>query len=227
MSDIIFKKGSELSPALNIKRIDWSLYAILDEQWRKGREIQSLAKAAIRGGVTVLQYRNKRDESRSFYEKAKVLSAITNAWNVPLIINDRTDIALAVDADGVHMGQQDLPVAVVRQLIGPDRIIGLSISEPDQLSSADSADYLGVGSVYPTESKENVCPGGVELLQTIRGLTALPVVGIGGINAGNLEPVIRSACNGVSVISAIFGAEDVEGAARELRQAIDRIRASE
>jgi thiamine-phosphate pyrophosphorylase len=206
--------------------MDWSLYAILDEEWRKGRSIQSLAEAAIRGGVTLIQYRNKVDESGLFYEKAKVLSVITKKRNIPFVINDRTDIALAVNADGVHVGQQDLPVFLVRKLIGPDKIIGLSVSHPDQLSTIDTADYLGVGSVYPTNSKANVHLGGIALLKTIRKLTNLPIVGIGGINADNLEPVFQVGCEGVSLISAIFGSEDVEGAAREVRTAIDRVRES-
>ncbi|NQT25920.1 thiamine phosphate synthase [candidate division KSB1 bacterium] len=211
---------------MNIKSVDWSLYAILDEEWRNGRDIQSLAEDAIRGGITVLQYRNKVDESGLFFEKAKALSAITKTLDIPLIINDRTDISLAVDADGVHVGQQDLPVFKARELLGPGKIIGLSITNPDQMSTIDFTDYLGVGSVYPTDSKANVHLGGIGLLKTIRKLTTLPIIGIGGINADNLAPVFQAGCEGVSLISAIFGSDNVKGAARELRKAIDMARES-
>jgi len=212
---------------LNIKDVDWSLYAILDEEWRRGRDIRDLAEAAIRGGVTVLQYRNKSDDSGPFFEKADALSKTTKQRHIPLIINDRTDIALAVDADGVHVGQDDLPVPKVRQLIGPEKIIGLSVSHPDELARVDTADYLGVGSAYPTDSKADVHLGGIHLFRTIRKMTDLPIVGIGGINKDNLAPVIQCGCEGVSLISAIFGKTDVEHAASELRTAIDQARTME
>ncbi len=191
------------------QELDWSLVAIIDRAWLRDRPIGLLAEQIIRGGATIIQYRDKISESRAFYTEASVLSDVTTAHRIPLIINDRVDIAMAVGADGVHLGQDDLPMDAARAIVGEDTILGGSVHDTGELATMEDADYLGVGAVYRTISKEKAKVGGLELIKTIRSLTRKPMVGIGGITPDNCGDVIAAGADGVAVISAIMDADDV------------------
>lgn len=206
----------------NRASVDYTLYLVTDRGILKGRDIFEAVEAAIRGGITLLQLREKDASSREFYEIALQMKRLAASHRIPLIINDRLDIALAVDADGLHVGQDDLPVDVARRILGPGKILGCSVSTAEEAKEAEraGADYLGAGSVYPTGSKDLVKPPiGPEGLARIKEAVSIPVVGIGGINLSNIAEVKRAGADGISVISAILGSEDIEGAARALLKA--------
>lgn len=207
------------------KNLDLSVYVITD-RWAAGeRSILDVVRAAIRGGATVVQLREKQATAREMIELAQALHQVTRAAGVPLIINDRLDVALAVDAEGVHVGQDDMPAAITRRLIGPDRILGVSAGTVEEARQAerDGADYLGVGDVYGTPTKPDAgAPIGVAGLAKIARAVSIPVVGIGGITAENAAAVIQAGAAGVAVILAVVGAADPEAAARRLREAAKR-----
>ncbi|NLI12652.1 thiamine phosphate synthase [Pelotomaculum propionicicum] len=200
--------------------VDYSLYLVTDRGILKGRSLFAAVEEAIRGGVSLLQLREKNVCSRDFYHIALELKELANSCNVPLIINDRLDIALAVDADGLHVGQEDLPLEVARKLLGPDKILGYSVSNTAEAAYGEKngADYLGAGPVYPTGSKlDTVDPIGVEVIKTIKESVSIPVVAIGGISRSNAAEVKKSGVDGLSVISAILGSPQVEENARCLK----------
>ncbi len=211
-------------------RLDLSVYVILDRDFTAGRPLAEIARAAIRGGATVLQLRDKSGDIRRFYADAMELLAIARAAGVPLIINDRVDIALAVDADGVHVGEDDLPVAATRRLVGPDRFVGASAGSvaAARAAIAAGADHLGVGPVYEARATKSDAgpPVGLTLVRDIAALSPLPIVGIGGIGAENAGAVIAAGAADVAVISAIGLAPDVATAARTLAQSVGAIRES-
>ncbi len=203
--------------------IDYSLYVITDAKLSRGRSNRDVIAAAIRGGATIVQYRAKNTSSRQMIEEALELRELCHAQGVPLIINDRVDVALAVDADGVHVGQDDLPAALARRLIGPGKILGVSAEnvKEAQTAIAEGADYLGVGAVFATGTKADAGePIGLQGLMQVARVSTIPIVGIAGINATNAASVIRAGAAGVAVISAVVGADDVESAARELRRVV-------
>ena len=202
---------------------DWSLMAILDREWLRGRPLESVARGIIQGGASVLQYRDKISETAGLFRNAEILRRLTEAGRIPLIINDRLDIALAVGADGVHAGKNDLPLAVIRNL-APKMTVGISVSSIEEFSRSPDADYYGVGAVFQTSSKRVSNVPGLPLIEAIRRRARQPLIAIGGIDESNVEAVIRSGCDGVAVISAILGEEDVEKATRRLRLQIDRIK---
>lgn len=198
--------------------VDYSLYLVTDRGILGDRGLFKAVEAAIKGGVTVVQLREKDISSLDFYNIAVKLKELVHRYNVPLIINDRLDIALAVDADGLHIGQSDLPVEVARRLL-PGKILGYSAStvEEARYGQKNGADYLGVGAVYATGSKADAGnPIGVEMVKKIKQSVALPVVGIGGIGLSNIEEVKTAGIEGVSIISAILGSPDIEGTSRSL-----------
>ncbi|HBQ87215.1 MAG TPA: thiamine phosphate synthase [Syntrophomonas sp.] len=198
--------------------VDYSLYLVTDRGILGDRDLFKAVEAAIKGGVTVVQLREKDISSLDFYNIAVKLKELVHRYNVPLIINDRLDIALAVDADGLHIGQSDLPVEVARRLL-PGKILGYSAStvEEARYGQKNGADYLGVGAVYATGSKADAGnPIGVEMVKKIKQSVALPVVGIGGIGLSNIEEVKTAGIEGVSIISAILGSPDIEGTSRSL-----------
>jgi len=206
----------------NPARVDYTLYLVTDRGILGGRNLFEAVEAAIRGGVTLLQLREKDASGREFYELALQMKRVAASHHIPLIINDRLDIALAVDADGLHVGQDDLPVEVARRLLGPGKILGCSVSNEEEAVQAErnGADYLGAGIVYPTGSKEVATPPiGVDGLRRIKEAVSIPVVGIGGIGLHNVTAVKEAGVDGISVISAILGSRDIEGAARELLSA--------
>ncbi len=208
-------------------RVDWAVYLITDRRSAGARSLPDIVRAAIAGGVTAVQLREKEASTREMIEMGRVLLAITRAAGVPLIVNDRVDVALALNADGVHVGQADMPAALARRLIGSDRILGVSAATVAEAEQAvrDSADYLGVGDVYGTPSKPDAGPPiGLEGLAAVARAVRVPVVAIGGITPENAAATISAGAVGVAVISAIVGAPDPLAAARQLREVVDRQR---
>ena len=197
----------------------WDLYVITDETFGRGRSHEEQARLALAGGAGVIQLRDKTSDSRRLYEAAVAIRQMTREAGALLIINDRLDIALAADADGVHVGPDDLPVAEARRLL-PGKIVGASTGTVGEAIAAeqDGADYLGVGAVYEARgSKADAGPPvGPERVAAIRAVTGLPIVGIGGIKASNAAPVIAAGANGVAVITGVVAADDISAAAREL-----------
>lgn len=203
--------------------IDLSAYLVTDRGMARGRTLSELVTAAVRGGVTCVQLREKTCATREFMTQAAALLPMLRGAGVPLIVNDRVDVALAVGADGVHLGQTDMPLADARRICGPDRIVGVSAESVEDALAAerDGADYLGVSPIYATPTKTDTAPAlGLEGLRKIRASVSIPLVGIGGLNAGNAADVIQAGADGVAVVSAIMAAEDPEAAARELALAV-------
>jgi thiamine-phosphate pyrophosphorylase len=198
---------------------DWRLYVITDEQLGGGRSHEDQARAALAGGAGVIQLRDKHASSRRLYDAAVAIRAMTRAAGALLIINDRLDIALAADADGVHAGPDDLPVAEARRLL-PGKIVGASAGTVEEAIAAerDGADYLGVGAVYEARgSKADAgAPVGPERVAAVRAAVRLPIVGIGGIKAANAAAVIRAGADGVAVITGVVAAPDITAAARDM-----------
>ena len=203
---------------------DWGLYLVTDRGLARGRSIAWVVEAAVRGGVTAVQLREKSCSTRDFVRLGRELKSLLAAHQVPLIVNDRVDLALEIGADGVHIGQHDMDPRRARSLLGPDAIIGLSIETIEQARAAASldVDYLGVGPVFATATKTDAAPPlGLAALAQIRAITRHAIVAIGGIGQENARQTIDSGADGVAVVSAICAADDPERAARELRQAID------
>ncbi|MDR0450273.1 MAG: thiamine phosphate synthase [Treponema sp.] len=201
------------------------LYLCTDRILSLGRPIGETIAAAAAGGVTMVQLREKEASSRDFYEIALELRALTRSLGIPLVINDRLDIALAVGAEGLHIGQSDLPLKKARQLAGRNLFIGISAGTVGEALAAEreGADYLGAGAVYPTGSKADAGKAiGIKGLAAICAAVRIPVIGIGGLNAGNAGEALRAGAAGVAVISAILSQPDMEEAARRLREAVDR-----
>jgi thiamine-phosphate pyrophosphorylase len=207
---------------------DPSVYLVLDRLFVGQRDLLATLEAAIAGGVTVVQLRDKQAPRPLFLEQARRMLALLRPRGVPLIINDRVDVAREIGADGVHVGQDDMPAAEARRLLGPDAIVGLSVSRPEECAGADPAlvDYVGLGPVFPTDTKPDVPPalevGGVRALRPRR---SVPVVAIGGIAGSNAAGVIGAGADGVAVVSSVCAASDPEAAARLLVRAVDRGRA--
>ena len=202
-----------------MRNLDYlKLYLVTDSGLSLGRPIDKVVESAVAGGVTVVQLREKAASTREFYKLAMRLKDILRGTGVPLIINDRLDIALAVDAAGLHIGQEDLPVAVARKLLGPGKILGVTAATPGDAVKAqnDGADYLGSGAVYPTVTKPGKAILSMAVLSQIKQAVTIPVVAIGGITAENLAPVRQAGVDGVAVVSAVLDSVDPGAAAREL-----------
>ncbi|MFC1568856.1 thiamine phosphate synthase [bacterium] len=196
--------------------IDYSLYVIIDQDWIRDKDLVKLTEEIVCNGATILQYRNKSGCGSQFYENAGLIHKVSKSYQIPLIINDRADIAMAVDAEGVHVGQEDMPISAARQLIGSEKLLGLSISYINELSSIGDADYLGVGAVFPTDTKLDAEFGGIQLMKQVHEHCDLPLVGIGGIDFENTDQVIHAGAEGVAVISVILNAEDPGAAAKQM-----------
>jgi thiamine-phosphate diphosphorylase len=202
-----------------------ALYVITDRGLARGRDEVEIARAALRGGATALQLRGKDRDARPLCELGRALLLESRAAGALLFVNDRLDVAQAIGADGVHLGQEDLPCAEARRIAGPGLLIGVSAESPTlaQAAERDGADYLGTGAVYATSSKADAgAPIGVAGLAAVVAATRLPVVAIGGIGIANAAPCIAAGACGVAVISAVVGADDPEAAARELAAAMAR-----
>lgn len=201
------------------------LYAITDRHWLNGRSLYEVVKESLDGGVTFLQLREKQLDEDHFLEEAKKLQGLCSEYNVPFIINDNVEIALAINADGVHIGQSDMEMKEAREKLGPDKIIGVSAHTKEEalLAQAQGADYLGVGAVFPTSSKDDAESVSYETLKEICDVVSIPVVAIGGITKDNLHQLSGSGISGISVISAIYAQPDIKEAARELKQSVQEI----
>lgn len=208
------------------KKMDYSLYLVTDRRWLGNRTLWEVVEEAIIGGATLVQLREKEISSRDCLEIAQRVKQVTDRYGVPLIINDRIDIALASGADGVHVGPEDLSVRIARQLMGEGKIIGASASSVDEavLFQAQGADYLGVGAMFPTATKEGTEQVGLADLRAIKAAIRVPVVAIGGINAENAGPVMETGVDGVAVVSAIMARADIREAARHLSALVKRAR---
>lgn len=198
--------------------IDYSIYLVTDEACLHGRPLLKCVEEALAAGVTLVQYRAKAADGGVLYAEACRLKELCDKYNVPLIINDRLDIALAVGAAGVHLGQDDLPCAVARRLLGEDFIIGVSAHNPAEAVQAvsEGADYLGCGAVFGTATKHDVAKLGLENLRAIRKAVAVPMVGIGGITADNYAEVLATGANGAAIVSGILAQEDIGAAVKKL-----------
>jgi thiamine-phosphate pyrophosphorylase len=197
----------------------WDVYLVTDRVLSMGRSTRSVVEAAVRGGVSAVQLREKECETRQFYEECLMIRDFLKSSRVPLIINDRIDIALAVDADGVHVGQQDMPVRVARKLLGPGKIIGLSVTRPEEINEEAEAyaDYLAISPVFFTTTKEDIAtPWGLEGIKRARSMTDHPLVAIGSIKHDNARDVILAGAQSVAVVSGIVSAPDPEAATRDL-----------
>ena len=200
------------------QKLELTLYLVTDRRPLCGRCLEECVEQAILGGATCVQLREKEISSSEYLDLASKVKAVTDQYGIPLIINDRVDIALAVNAAGVHLGPEDLPVSVARRLLGPHRIIGASASSMEEALSleAEGADYLGVGAVYPSATKQNTEKVSLEDLRRIKSAVHIPVVAIGGIDAENAPGVMATGVDGVAVVSAIIKRPDIREAARLL-----------
>ncbi|HBT94700.1 MAG TPA: thiamine phosphate synthase [Coriobacteriia bacterium] len=199
--------------------IDYTLYLVTDRDLMSSATIEESVDLAIQGGCTVVQLREKTADSREFFEMARRVREVTRSAGVPLIINDRVDIALAIDADGVHVGQRDLPATEVRRLIGIDKLLGVSVNDLDQALAAerDGADYIGVGAMFATDTKTEADTSSFEELTAIRSAVEVPIVVIGGINAHTIPLFKNTGIDGIAVVSAIVAQQDPAAAARHLK----------
>lgn len=202
---------------------DLLLYAVTDRHWLNNRTLTDVVRESLEGGVTMLQLREKTLAEPAFLAEAKELQALCREYHVPFIVNDNVDIALAMDADGVHVGQSDMEALDVRAKLGPDKIVGVSAQTVEQalLAEKHGADYLGVGAVFPTGSKDDADDVSYDTLKAICQAVSIPVVAIGGINRDNVARLADSGICGVAVISAIYGAPDIRAAAQELKAATE------
>ena len=202
---------------------DYSLYLVTDRALSLGRPIEEVVEAAVLGGVTCVQLREKECPAGEFIELALRIKPLLRSASVPLIINDRLDVALAAGADGVHLGQSDIPLDLAREISGDRLIIGISAGSVEEAVKAESggADYIGISPVYNTPTKTDTGqPQGLEGVRKMRKAVGIPIVGIGGLNAGNAAEVIRSGADGIAVVSAIVSAPDPGEAARALLRQI-------
>ena len=198
---------------------DLLLYAVTDRHWLNGRTLYSQVEEALKGGATFIQLREKELDEEHFLEEAKEIKELCRRYQVPFVINDNVEIALAVDADEVHVGQSDMEAGDVRAKLGPDKIIGVSAQTVEQavMAEQNGADYLGVGAVFPTGSKADALEVSHDTLKAICKAVKIPVIAIGGISKENILELSGSGICGIAVISAIFAKDDIEEAARELR----------
>ncbi|ENC6724121.1 thiamine phosphate synthase [Vibrio harveyi] len=196
----------------------YRLYLVTDDQ-QDLATLKRVVRKAVEGGVTMVQVREKHGDVRAFIERAQAVKDILKDTDVPLIINDRVDVALAVDADGVHLGQSDMPAIIARELIGPNKILGLSIENEEQLAGADSLpiDYIGLSAIFATPTKTNTKKfWGIDGLKMALETTSLPIVAIGGINESNIPQLSATGVHGLALISAICHAEDPKAASEYL-----------
>jgi len=208
-------------------RLDWRLCFVADSEAAAGRDILRLIAEAVEGGATIIQLRGKKWTTREFLDLGLKASRLLSSKKIPLIINDRVDIALACKADGVHLGQDDMPLPYAREALGKDRIIGISVVTPAEAEAAQKggADYIGAGPVFSTLSKRDLGPLlGLDGLQAIRQRVIIPILAIGGISTSNISDVISAGADGVAVISAIASAANPTRAATELIGIIEKLK---
>lgn len=203
--------------------INYSLYLVTDRSFLKGRKLKDVVEDSIKGGATLVQVREKDISTNEFYSVALEVKEVTDKYKVPLIINDRIDIAQAINADGVHLGQDDMPLTVARKILGSKKIIGISVGNVKEAKIAenDGADYIGIGTIFFTGSKKDIdTPIGIEGLKEIVDSISIPSVAIGGINKDNTPEIMKTGTNGIAVISAILNNEDIKAATKNLKERI-------
>jgi len=207
--------------------MNYDLYIITDQRISHGKSHFEVAEAVLEGGATVLQFRDKEIGDSEAIEVCQKIHKLTKKKGVPFIVNDRVEIAKAVDADGVHLGQEDMSFGSARKILGKEKIIGISVETVEQALKAveGGADYLGIGPIYPTATKPDAGKAlGIARLKEIRESVNIPIVAIGGINENNLEEVLRAGADGVAVISAVVSAPDITEACRKLKNKIGSIK---
>lgn len=210
---------------MSMKKEDLLLYAVTDRTWLNGRSLAADVEAALQGGVTFLQIREKELAEAAFLAEAKELQALAARYGVPFVVNDNVEIALAIGADGVHVGQSDMEAGDVRAKLGADKIIGVSVRTVEQAlrAQAHGADYLGVGAVFGTSTKVDANTVTVDDLREICDAVSIPVVAIGGVNAENVSQLANTGIDGVAVVSALFAAQDIRAAAADLLEKTKQI----
>ncbi|MGE5370824.1 MAG: thiamine phosphate synthase [Solirubrobacterales bacterium] len=202
-------------------KLSLMLYPIIDTGFIRRENAMNCLRQALAGGADIIQVRDKQGSSRDFYELSLACHKETRRYGIPLIVNDRADIALAVGAEGVHLGQDDLSPACVRKMLGPEAVIGVSVTtlEEARRGERDGADYVSVSPVYATATKADIqIPAGLQMLRVIKQAMKIPVIAIGGIHETNIQAVLAAGADGAAMISAIFGQADPLGAARRLRE---------
>lgn len=199
---------------------DLLLYAVTDRSWLNGETLYSQVEAALKGGATFIQLREKNLDEEYFLEEAKEIKKLCKKYKVPFVINDNVELALKVDADGVHVGQSDMEAGDVRAKLGEDKIIGVSAQTVEQalLAERHGADYLGVGAVFPTGSKADAVEVEHETVKAICEAVKIPAIAIGGISKDNVLELSGNGLSGIAVISAIFAQKDIESATKELKK---------
>ena len=208
-------------------KLDVSVYLVTDRGLLAGRRLTDVVAAAVAGGVTCVQLREKEASGREFVRIAKELLEVLRPVGVPLIINDRVDVAVAADADGAHVGQDDIPAAAARKMLGPDKILGVTVATPEEAAKAaeEGADYVGASAVFATPTKTDTgSPMGIDGLRRLCMASPVPVVAIGGVNAENAGDMIRAGAAGVAVVRAIMAASDPKAAAQLLREVVESAR---
>ena len=205
---------------MNCRPEDMLLYAVTDRAWLNGETLESQVEKALKGGATFVQLREKELDEELFLEEAKKIKKLCAEYHVPFVINDNVDIALKIDADGVHVGQSDMEAGKVREKLGPDKIIGVSAQTVEQaiLAEQRGADYLGVGAVFHTGSKADAEDVSHETLTAICNAVKIPVIAIGGITRDNVTELSGSGICGIAVISAIFAQKDIVSATKDLKE---------
>jgi thiamine-phosphate pyrophosphorylase len=208
-----------------VSKNDMLLYAVTDRSWLNGATLYEQVEAALKGGATFVQLREKKLDEAHFLEEAVQIKELCKRYRVPFVINDNVEIALAMDADGVHVGQSDMEAGDVRARLGADKIIGVSAHNVEEalLAQQRGADYLGVGAVFPTGSKDDAAVMSHETLKAICKAVSIPVVAIGGIGAHNVMELSGSGVCGIAVISAIFAQKDIETATAKLKMMAEQM----
>lgn len=201
------------------------LYAITDRRWLRGMSLEEAVEEAVLGGATFVQLREKHLDGEAFSEEALRVQAICRKYRVPFVLDDNVALAREIDADGVHVGQEDMPASEVRKLLGPDKIVGVTAKTVEAALKAerDGADYLGVGAIFETHSHDHPVHTSVETLEAIAHAVSIPIIAIGGIKADNMQVLCGTDIAGIAVISAIFADPDPRAAAAALRARVDNI----
>lgn len=201
------------------------LYAVTDRAWTKGQTLPQQVEEALKGGVTCVQLREKDMDDTEFLQEAREILTLCRQYQVPFIVNDNVEVAIACGADGIHVGQEDMAAGEVRRRIGENMILGVSVHTVEEAQEAvrNGADYLGLGAVFPTSTKTDVDQMPNETLRAICDAVDVPIVAIGGINRGNIGKLAGSGVDGVALVSAIFSAADIEAACRELRELSEKM----
>jgi thiamine-phosphate pyrophosphorylase len=207
------------------KKVDYSLYLVTDRALSLGRSNLEVIQAAVRGGVTLVQLREKEATTKEFYQEGLKIRAYLKTRDIPLIINDRIDMALALDAEGVHLGQEDMPIDAARKILGPQKIIGASVFTPEEAKIAEAlgADYLGLSPIFVTETKPELTQHlGIKGIPLLKEAVRIPVVGIGSMSESNAYEAVKAGLDGVAVVSAICSREDPRAAAEAIKKEVLR-----